>query len=130
MKRDIENREDLDQLVRKFYDKLLADSIMRPIFLDVAKIDLEEHFPHLVEFWHSLLFMTGSYRRNVMDKHLVLHTKIALEEIHFKIWLRYFKNSVDELFLGARSEDAKNRAESIALLMQYKINELNKRQSD
>lgn len=125
MKRDIENKEDLDQLVRYFYNLLLADDRMAPIFLDIAKINLEAHFPHLVEFWHSLLFMTGAYKRNVMEKHLSLHLKYPLEDLHFNIWLDYFNQAVDALFSGPRSEDAKERARSIALLMQVKIKQMN-----
>ena len=122
--KDIETKEDLDRLMRYFYDLLLNDERMRPIFIDIAQIDLEAHFPHLVDFWHSLLFMTGAYKRNVMDKHLTLHRRYPLKEIHFEIWLKYFNESVDNLFTGPRSEDAKNRAKSIALLMQHKIKQM------
>ena len=124
MKEDINSREDLDRLVRHFYDFLLADERMEPIFTSVAKIDLESHFPHLVEFWHSLIFMTGAYKRNVMDKHLSLHLKYPLQEEHFQIWLNYFYRAVDDLFSGPRSEDAKSRAKSMALLMQVKIRQM------
>lgn len=127
LRKDIETREDLDRLMRNFYDRLLSDDRMRPIFIDVAQLDLETHFPHLVEFWHSLLFLTGAYKRNVMEKHLVLHQKIALEPKHFEIWLQYFRESVDNLFEGSRSEDAKQRAESIALLMQVKIKQMDQK---
>ena len=59
------------------------------------------------------------YRQNVPEL-----DKAPLKEIHFEIWLRYFNESVDNLFTGPRSEDAKNRAKSIALLMQHKIKQM------
>ena len=40
MKRDIESREDLLQLMKLFYDKLLHDESISYLFTDVAKIDL------------------------------------------------------------------------------------------
>ena len=39
-KKDIENRKDLMQIVRLFYDKLLADDTINYLFTEVAKIDL------------------------------------------------------------------------------------------
>ncbi|MBK8501600.1 MAG: group III truncated hemoglobin [Saprospiraceae bacterium] len=124
MKQDIESREDLATLVKYFYDFLLADEVMSPIFMEVAKIDLESHLPHLVDFWHSLLFMTGAYKRNVMEMHLALHAKKSLEKNHFDLWLHYFEKSVNDLFVGPRSELAIERANSIAQLMQFKISQM------
>jgi hemoglobin len=121
MKRDIETRDDLVVLVANFYDLLLSDETMAPIFIEVAEIDLETHLPHLVEFWYSLIFMTGTYRRNVMELHLALHLKVKLEQNHFEIWLKYFENSVRDLYEGPNSELAIERAKSIAQLMQHKI---------
>lgn len=60
-----------------------------------------------------------------MDKHLALHLKYPLKDLHFNIWLEYFNQAVDTLFTGPRSEDAKERAKSIALLMQVKIKQMN-----
>ena len=123
-KNDIESREDLLLLVRHFYELMLVDDLLAPIFMDVAKIDLEKHLPHLVDFWYSLLFRTGEYRRNVMNVHLDLHMKTALEKKHFDRWLDYFRQSVNELFQGPRSTEAIERATSIALLMQVKIGQV------
>jgi len=125
MKKDIETREDLALLMEYFYDLLLSDPTMAPIFLEVAQIDLKTHLPHLIEFWHSLLFMTGAYRRNVMLMHIALHRKFRLEKKHFDLWLGYFEKSVRNLFAGPRSEEAINRAHSIAQLMQFKISQEN-----
>ncbi len=124
MKRDIENHDDLTVLVANFYDLLLNDETMAPIFIEVAQIDLATHLPHLVDFWYSLIFMTGTYRRNVMEMHLALNLKVKLEHNHFEIWLKYFENSVRDLYEGPNSELAIERANSIAQLMQHKIKQL------
>ena len=51
MKADITSREDLDLLMRSFYDKLLSDDVVSYLFTEVIELDLEEHFPRLVDFW-------------------------------------------------------------------------------
>ncbi len=124
-KTDIRSRGDLRQLVELFYDKLLADPVMAPIFLEVAKIDLEEHLPILVDFWDSILFFSAKYKGNAMEPHLRLHDEYPLKKEHFKRWLAFFNLSVDELFEGEKAQLAKDRAKSIALLMEVKVNASN-----
>ena len=117
---DIRTRADLHTLVKRFYDKLLTDPDMAPIFLEVAKINLDKHLPVLVDFWDSILFFTAKYKGNAMTPHLQLHEKYPLTQLHFDKWLRFFNQSVDELFEGEKAQLAKDRAKSIALLMQLK----------
>ena len=120
MKKDITNREDLLLLIKGFYEKLLNDPSISYLFTDVAKINLAHHFPVLVDFWDAILFQSGTYQKNAMQPHLVLHQKSPLTKHHFETWLRYFKESVDELFSGANSFIIKERATSIATVMQIK----------
>ncbi|MBK6936256.1 MAG: group III truncated hemoglobin [Chitinophagaceae bacterium] len=124
MARDIENRNDLLLLVTKFYEKLLGDDNINFIFTDVAQIDLKHHLPVLVDFWDAILFQSDTYRKNAMQPHLDLHMKSPLQKHHFEIWLRYFKESVDENFEGEIAFLAKERATSIATVMQIKVSQL------
>lgn len=124
MSRDIENREDLLLLVKRFYDKLLADASISYLFTEIAKINLEHHLPVLVDFWDSILFQSDTYQKNAMQPHLALHQQSPLQQHHFETWLRYFKESVDELFDGEIAFIAKERATSIATVMQIKISQL------
>ena len=112
------------ELVTDFYELMLQDELLAPIFLEVAKIDLEQHLPHLVDFWYSILFMTGEYRRNVMEMHLSLGRRVELKPEHFDRWLGYFKRSVQKSFAGPKADLAIERAQSIALLMQVKLSRL------
>jgi hemoglobin len=121
MKKDIENREDIYELVKSFYDKLLADSSISYLFTDVAKIDLEHHFPVLVDFWDMVLFQHDTYRKNAIQPHMILNQKSPLTKLHFDTWLTYFKTTIDELFEGKNAFIAKERATSIATVMQIKI---------
>jgi len=119
-KKDIETREDLLLLMQEFYKKLLSDKSISYLFTDVAKINLDHHLPVLVDFWDSILFQTGIYQKNAMQPHLALHQQSPLTKHHFETWLRYFNASVDELFSGDNAFIIKERATSIATVMQIK----------
>ena len=121
MKKDISSREDLLLLVKYFYEKLLTDETISYLFTDIAKIDLDHHLPVLVDFWDSILFQSDTYRKNAMQPHLILHQKSPLQKHHFETWLMYFNNTVDELFEGEKAFIAKERAKSIATVMQIKL---------
>ncbi len=120
-KKDIENRDDLFLLMHSFYSKLIADDTISYIFTEVARIDLDHHLPILVDFWDSVLFQSDTYRKNAMQVHTDLHGKSRLLPGHFETWLRYFKETVDELFEGERAFLAKERAVSIATVMKIKL---------
>ena len=124
MKKDIDSREDLLVLIKTFYEKLLADNSISYLFTDVAKINLEHHFPVLVDFWDSVLFQSDTYHKNAMQPHMALHHKSPLQKHHFETWLRYFKETVDELFAGDNVFIIKERATSIATVMQIKNKQL------
>ena len=123
-KKDIETRNDLLLLMQEFYKKLLADNSINYLFTDVAKIDLAHHLPVLVDFWDSVLFQSDTYHKNAMQPHLALHRQSPLGKHHFETWLRYFKESVDELFSGDNAFIIKERATSIATVMEIKVKQL------
>jgi len=124
MKKDISDREDLLKLLTLFYNKLLTDRSISYLFTDIAKIDLPHHLDILVNFWDGVLFQNDVYRKNAMQPHLILHQRSPLRKDHFKTWLTYFNESVDELFEGEKAFLAKERALSIATVMQIKISQL------
>jgi len=119
--KDIENRQDLESLLSVFYDRLLADPSINYIFTDVAKINLQNHLPHIVNFWEQSLFYTGGYRNNVMQIHLDLNDKEPLTDAHFSTWLSHFYDTADTMFKGETTEKLKTRAESIATVMKIKV---------
>jgi len=123
MKQDITNREDIDHLMHAFYSKLLEDSSISYIFNDVAKINIETHIPVIADFWESILFNRNVYHNNPMKIHMELHNKTPLLKHHFEVWLNYFNSTVDELFEGAIAAKAKERALSVATVMQIKISQ-------
>ncbi|MFT5647890.1 MAG: hemoglobin [Aureispira sp.] len=120
-KRDINTRADVEHLIRSFYEKALIDEQIGFIFTDIAKIDLESHLPHLFDFWENILLKPNGYKRNVLKVHLDLNEKVKLSAAHFESWLRLFSATVDELFQGITANNAKNKALSIATVMQTKL---------
>lgn len=123
-KKDIQGREDIRVLMEAFYTRLLADPSISYLFTDVAKIDMMEHIPVLVDFWDSVLFQSDSYRKNAMQPHMVLHQQSPLQKHHFQTWLSHFNSTVDELFEGETAFLAKQRARSIATMIELKTSRL------
>lgn len=122
--KDIEGRADLFLLMEHFYKKLLADPSISYFFTDIAKINIETHFPVLVDFWEMVLFQADTYNKNAVQVHYDLHTKSPIRKEHFDTWLSYFHATVDELFDGPNAFRAKEKAKSIATIMQIKMSQL------
>ena len=120
-KTDITTREDIELLMNTFYNRLLADENINYIFTDVAKIDMKTHIPIIADFWESVLLHKNVYHNNTMKIHMDLNEKVPLTKIHFDTWLKYFNNTVDEFFEGNIALLAKQRAKSVATVMQIKI---------
>mgnify|MGYP001559397343 CR=1 FL=1 len=117
MNKDIENRQDIDELMQAFYRRAIADDLIGFIFMDVAKLDLEHHLPIIGDFWETLLFRTGDYSRhgrNPLQVHGELDLKTPLLPEHFARWLEIFTGTVDESFAGETADFLKMRAEAIA----------------
>lgn len=120
-KYDIRGKEDVKLLVDLFYEKVRADDLIGYIFNDVAQVNWETHLPVMYNFWENVLFYTASYTGNPMIVHRKLNNVIALQPEHFQRWLKLFHEVVDENFTGEKAELAKQRATSIAVVMQLKI---------
>ncbi len=120
-KKDIATRADIDLLITTFYERLLEDENISYIFTDVAKLDIKMHIPVIIDFGESVLLNKNVYHNNTMKLHLDLDDKSALTAKHFDIWLKHFNNTIDELFEGDISLLAKQRAKSVATVMQIKI---------
>lgn len=121
MIKDISNKEDVVTLVDTFYGKVMTNNVIGFIFSDVAGIDWGKHLPKMYNFWNSLLFGEREYSGNPMRIHVALSKMTEMGEEQYNEWLRLFNETVDELFVGEKAEEAKTRALKIAKLMQTKI---------
>lgn len=117
---DIRYRNDVEKLVRLFYDKVQKDAVIGPHF---AHVNWEKHLPVMFNFWDTVLFFTGSYNGNPMASHKTLHSRMPMQPQHFERWKQLFVETVRENFAGEKAELAVSRAESISYLMEQKITE-------
>ncbi len=65
--RDLENRDDIDLLMRRFYERAMADDVIGFIFTDVAMLDLDHHLPVIGDFWETIVFQTPVYARHGLN---------------------------------------------------------------
>ncbi|MBC6109788.1 group III truncated hemoglobin [Pedobacter fastidiosus] len=122
MKVDINNRSDIILLVDSFYTKIQQNLTIGPIFTDVVKVDWKHHLPKMYDFWESILFGKAIYKGNPMLSHFAINEKAPLHEKEFDTWKKIFFETVDELFEGENASTIKQKAQSIADLMHFKIN--------
>ena len=125
MKKDITTRDDILLLMNLFYDNLLKDDSINYIFIEVAHLNIKTHIPIIADFWESVLLNKNVYHNNTLKLHLDLNNKTPLTKQHFDTWLNHFNTTVDALFDGPNSLLAKQRAKSIATVMQIKMHKNN-----
>ncbi len=112
--KDIASREAVKHLVDSFYMKVREDALLAPVF---AHVDWPHHLPIMYNFWSSVLLGDMSYNGSPLSKHMGL----PITTDHFNRWLKLFLETVDTEFKGPVADEAKNRANTIATLFQYKM---------
>ena len=112
--KEIDNREDLVHLLTVFYEKAQADQLIGSKF---DHINMSEHLQVIADFWDSILFGTNTYKGDPFSKHIPL----ALQGPDFDRWISLFNATVDEQFEGAKAEEAKLRASTIARVFKSKL---------
>lgn len=127
MPKDIESPQDVAQMVEAFYQRVYQDEVLRPMFAEVASVDLRQHLPKMNSFWNTVLFGERSYRGNPMEVHRLLDAKKPLNECHFIRWLSLFRLTVDELFQGPNAERAKAAAQRINTNIEFNLQRLRRR---
>ena len=121
-KKDIENREDVFLLVSEFYKKVRKDPVLGPFFNRVIQ-DWEAHIERLTTFWESSLFMTKNLEHRYHGNPLEVHIEVdrqndhAITQVHFGLWLNLWFETLDELFEGEYTENAKNRARKMGTFL-------------
>lgn len=120
-KKDIEKRQDVDLLIYLFYEKAIKDKEIGHFFTNVVELDLKTHLPVIGDFWESILLKNSFYKGNPMLKHLELTKKSPIAPKHFERWLKIWEETVNHLFNGPVAQEAIEKANQIAQLMQLKI---------
>ena len=121
MKKDLENKADIEILVNSFYDKVKQDDKIGFIFNQTIGSDWSRHLPVMYDFWNMVLFSQPGYGGNPTRVHVELDKKIQLQKEHFNRWLQLWNDTVDSLFEGEHANEAKNRGMLMANLISIKI---------
>lgn len=114
---DIQNLNDIKQLVDHFYDKIRVNQLLGPIFNKIIQDRWPEHLEKMYRFWQTILLEEHTYQGSPF----LPHAKLPVNKTHFDEWLRIFNQTVDELFKGEKAEQAKWRANRMALMFLAKI---------
>lgn len=122
MKQDIHSRSDLETVLADFYRRVIPDPGIGHFFNEVVRLDLPAHLPLITDFWESVVLGSQAYGKNVMAVHQHLHTLSPIGKAHLDRWVELFTNTVDAHFAGDRAELMKQRARSVATLMDIKLN--------
>lgn len=118
MRSDLDSSDKIAHFIDRFYQRVLADERLAPIFLDVAEVDLAHHLPLIRSYWEKLLLGGSEYRRHTMNIHRALHARRNLTAGDFDRWLDLFCTTLDETYAGPRAERARQVATHIAANMQ------------
>jgi hemoglobin len=121
MKTDIRNREDIAALINAFYEKVKVNPTIGHFFTDVVKVDWQKHLPKMYDFWEGIVFGSSDYTGNPINVHKAVHSLHKLSKPDFEEWLKLFTQTVDEMYEGGKAELIKQRALSIATVMQLKV---------
>ena len=120
--KDIESRSDIETVLVSFYQKAFTDNLMGRFFTEVVPLNLTTHLPVITDFWEAVIFNTHSYRKNVMEIHQHIHQLSSIKKQHLDRWVQIFTITIDEHFAGEKTNLMKQRAASIATLMDIKLN--------
>jgi len=120
-RRDIADRDDISAVVVAFYRRAFADPLLGPVFVDVARMDLDAHLPTMCDFWETVLLRTGSYRGNALRPHLLLNAQVALTPAMFERWLELWTATIGERHRGDRADHAVLQAQRIAGALQRRL---------
>ncbi len=109
------DEQKINDLVRHFYGRVRQDEQLGPIFAKAIGDDWEPHLLRIIDFWSSVMLMTGRYSGQPMRKH------VALSDVrpeHFRRWLAMFGESARDLFEPDVAEAFIDRAALIARSLQ------------
>lgn len=117
MKKDIVTSEDVKLLVDTFYERIGVDPTLGPIFHGVLKNDWQPHLDKMYGFWETILFDVHKYSGSPFPP----HRNLPVDQLHFDTWLYLFKQTIEDLFIGPKADEALWRATKMGEMFLHKI---------
>ena len=121
MKKDIQNRKDIEVIVKEFYGIVRNDKTIGHFFNQVMHVNWDIHLPVMTDFWENLLFFDNDYEGNPMSIHKTIDKKHPMKPKDFNRWTKLFNETVDRNFEGTNAETIKAKAGRIASIMQKSL---------
>ena len=119
--REINDRADVEKLVRTFYGRALSDEVLLGHFVELRFGELDYHVPKITDYWDSKLFDNDRYHGDALQVHRRIDAVYSLRSEHFTRWLQLWVGTVDDLYTGTLAAKAKRIAAQVASLMHFKI---------
>ncbi|TQC43421.1 group III truncated hemoglobin [Rhodococcus sp. WS4] len=114
---DLATRADIEDLLRRFYGRVLVDDLLADPFAEIREGGLESHLPIMCDFWETVLFVARLYQGSALRVHRSVHTRHRLEARHFLRWLTLWSTTVGQMFHGPIAAHATVHATRIARAM-------------
>jgi hemoglobin len=112
--RDLDSPEEIEEMVRRFYQDVAQDDLLGPLFNDVAAVDWNEHLPKLTRFWCRALLGMEGYQGNPYRQHSLVNDEAPFTQAHFDRWLMLFHDTVELGWTGPNVDRALALAHHVA----------------
>jgi hemoglobin len=121
MRRDLDTRTEIHDLVVAFYREVALDDLLGPVFGDVAEVDWSVHIPNLIDYWCRVLLREPCYDGFILAPHQHVHELEAFRPELFDRWLDLFVEAVDGNWRGPLADGAKAHAAKMAAILARRI---------
>jgi hemoglobin len=111
---DLDSREQIGEMVRRFYADVTQDDLLGPMFNQVARVDWSEHLPKLTAFWCRALLGEPGYQGNPFRAHALVHERRPFTAAHFERWLSLFHETIELGWTGPNARRALALADNVA----------------
>lgn len=112
--RDLDSPDEVEEMVRRFYQDVAQDELLGPVFNDVAQVDWGVHLPKLTAFWCRALLGIEGYQGNPFREHSEVHARSPFTIEHFERWLQLFQETVELGWVGPNATRALDLARNVA----------------
>ncbi|WP_455380486.1 group III truncated hemoglobin [Acidihalobacter prosperus] len=111
-------RQKVDQVINVFYEQILDDTLLGPLFDDIA--ELEPHKKRIADFWW--IAMGGKPPHHTVHFDMIgVHAPLGLQRRHFDRWLEVFKRTLEDNLPPRLAANWLQMAEGIASRLQQSL---------
>lgn len=114
---DIQTIDDIQLLVDTFYTRIQQDDMLGIIFNQNIQDRWPQHLNKMYSFWQTILLEEPTYNGRPFPP----HAHLPITKVHFDHWLSLFTETIDHLFEGPKTEEAKWRAQKMATMFLSKL---------